>query len=62
MTSDRSYKKGMPVQTALQELRKLTALYDGDVIDALAALCEDGTIDEIIRLDREGKLTGQLRV
>ena len=62
MTSDRSYKKGMPVQNALQELRKLTALYDGDVIDALAALCEDGTIDEIIRLDREGKLTGQLRV
>ena len=62
MTSDRSYKKGMPVQSALAELHKLTSLYDADVIDALDALCNDGTIDEIIRLDHEGKLTGDLRV
>lgn len=62
MTSDRSYKKGIPVPNAVAELRKLSHQYDAAVIDALDSLCKDGTVDEIIRLDREGKLSGNLKV
>ena len=62
MTSDRVYRKGRQVDDALAELRTLPHLYDAAVIAALDALHQDGTIDEIIRLDREGKLTGELHV
>jgi len=62
MTSDRIYRKGMPVQKAIDELSTLPHHYDADVIQALNALHAEGTIEEIIRLDREGKLTGELHV
>ena len=62
MTTDRPYKKGMAVAAAVGELRKLPHFYDERVIEVLSALCEDGTIEEIMRLDREGKLTGSLHV
>ena len=62
MTTDRPYKKGMAVAAAVGELRKLPHFYDERVIEVLGALCEDGTIEEIMRLDREGKLTGSLHV
>ena len=62
MTSDRVYRKGRTVDDALAELRTLPHLYDAEVIAALDALHRDSTIDEIIRLDREGKLTGELHV
>lgn len=62
MTTDRPYKKGMETERALRELRKLPHYYDERVVAALSRLCENGTIAEIMRLDREGKLTGSLRV
>ena len=62
MTSDRIYRKGMPVNTAIAELKRLPHHYDAQVVSALEALHSEGVIDEIIRLDREGKLTGELRV
>jgi len=62
MTSDRIYRKGMPIETAIAELKTLPHHYDASVIEALDALAHQGDIDEIIRLDREGKLTGELHV
>ena len=62
MTSDRTYKKGISVDAAIAELKTLTHHYDSDVISALAGLHAEGVIDEIMRLDREGKLTGELHV
>jgi len=62
MTSDRIYRKGMPVSTAIAELIRLPHHYDADVVKALDELHHEGAIEEIIRLDREGKLTGELHV
>ena len=62
MTSDRTYKKGISVDAAIAELKTLTHHYDSDVISALAGLHAEGVIDEIMRLDREGKLAGELHV
>ena len=62
MTSDRTYKKGISVDAAIAELKTLTHHYDSDVISALAGLHAEGVINEIMRLDREGKLTGELHV
>ena len=62
MTSDRTYKKGISIDAAIAELKTLTHHYDSDVISALAGLHAEGVIDEIMRLDREGKLTGELHV
>lgn len=62
MTSDRIYRKGMPVDKAIAELKTLPQHYDPKVLDALEKLHNEGAIEEIIRLDREGKLTGELHV
>lgn len=62
MTTDRPYKKGMSTENALAELKQLPHYYDPDVVSQLAVLSEDGTIEEIMRLDREGKLTDDLSV
>lgn len=62
MTSDRIYRKGMPVSKAIAELKTLPHQYDADVVSALDELHQEGVIEEIIRLDREGKLSGELHV
>ena len=62
MTSDRIYRKGRPVADAIAELKTLPHQYDADVVKALDELHQEGVIEEIIRLDREGKLTGELHV
>lgn len=62
MTSDRTYKKGISTDAALAELRTLPHHYDAAIIDTLAVLHAEGVIEEIMRLDREGKLTGEVHV
>lgn len=62
MTSDRTYKKGISIDAALAELKTLPHHYDSAIVEALAQLHQQGTIEEIMRLDREGKLTGEVRL
>ena len=62
MTSDRIYRKGRPVADAIAELKTLPHQYDASVVQALDELHSKGVIDEIICLDREGKLTGDLNI
>lgn len=62
MTSDRTYKKGISPDAAIAELKTLPHHYDSTIVSALAELHAEGVIEEIIRLDREGKLTGELHV
>ena len=62
MTTDRPYQKGRSTQEALEELSMLTHLYDAQALAAFKRLADDGTIDEIQRLSREGKLTGEVLV
>ena len=46
----------------IEELSTLTHLYDAQALAAFKRLADDGTIDEIQRLSREGKLTGEVLV
>lgn len=62
MTTDRPYKKGKSTQEAMAELSELTQFYDADVLAAFQRLADDGTVDEIQRLSREGKLAGKVLV
>ena len=62
MTTDRPYQKGRSTQEALEELSTLTHLYDAQALAAFKRLADDGTIYEIQRLSREGKLTGEVLV
>lgn len=45
MTSDRSYRRGMPVEEAFDELRRCSGTqFDPCVVDALLGLVEDGSV------------------
>lgn len=60
MTTDRPYKKGKTTQEAIDELSGLTRFYDVQVLEAFKRLADAGTVDEIQRLSREGKLEGRI--
>lgn len=62
MTSDRIYRKGRPIADAIAELQRFPHHYDEQIVAAMDELHHEGALEEIIRLDREGKLTGELHV
>lgn len=54
MTSDRPYKKAKSNEAAVAEFEGLTQQYDADVIAALRALCQEGTLADIQRRSSRG--------
>ena len=49
MTTDRPYRKGLPIQTALDELRKMSGTqFDGNVVEAFHRAYEAGDFNETL--------------
>ncbi len=53
ITSDRPYRKGLPSEIALQELRRHAGTqFDPKVVDTFIAAFEDGEIEPILHRNR----------
>jgi putative two-component system response regulator len=55
MITDRPYRKGMPVERAIQELQRMRGVqFDPLVVDAMIALHEDGSLSPVVEKIRNG--------
>jgi putative nucleotidyltransferase with HDIG domain len=55
MTSDRPYRKGMPVQAAVNELYKnKSTQFDPELVDIFLALVDHGRVEPVLEAYREG--------